>query len=304
MQRHTLFIKQVTVDDIKDRESTRQLLEFVNNNVRILQNMQIKLTIITIPTNNLKDPKIIGMLQKQKVTRLPSLVTSNKVYVGFKDIYNIYDSSIKNFLSPPDDEKNGYIKWQKNAEREISDMNDDEYDMDDDSVDKKSLMKKLSVAMEHRRHTNRAPHATSRPGGNFKKETEQTNQSSSAPEISSYLSLASSQSSQSYRTPNLLDNNSDDDNNDDNDDNSDNGNRDNNRHNLAKRQNMFDNPPITSSIRPARQLSHQPIHDISKNKYHSTLENNNSYTGDDNDDEYDTNSNDFEENKLREKLGM
>lgn len=110
---HKLFYK---TESEASREITVTLLEFIKKNKKVIAAMGIELKLNPIREALLKDARIVDSLRERKITKLPALVTPNKVHLGLAAIIAAYEANINKFTSrkkaEPEESLHDYIYGQ------------------------------------------------------------------------------------------------------------------------------------------------------------------------------------------------
>jgi hypothetical protein len=94
---HDLYVKVVGPDDPdkKSRLLTLEVLKYVHSRLAEFKQMGIAIKVHRITAKHLQSPQLIGAMKKRGIARLPALTTANNVYLGFKEISDLYERNIR-----------------------------------------------------------------------------------------------------------------------------------------------------------------------------------------------------------------
>jgi hypothetical protein len=111
---HNLFVQIVdphTTDAAaqKGRQLTLQALQYIHSRLQVLATMGIKVRVNKIRKSDLANPRLVAAMKKEGITRLPALVTPNNVYVGNREIMDVYEKNVKEFEA-----------WNRRDEKKVS----------------------------------------------------------------------------------------------------------------------------------------------------------------------------------------
>lgn len=82
---------------VKNSDNCIKTLNYLNNNVKTINKMGIKIVIRKINTDDF-DQELVEVLRQQGITRLPTLIMdSGEKYVGLESIKNIFEKNMKRF---------------------------------------------------------------------------------------------------------------------------------------------------------------------------------------------------------------
>jgi hypothetical protein len=96
---HQLYVKVVTGAD-PDRRSrviTLEVLQYIHSRLPILRNMGLAVKVNKIRSQDLQNPRLVEVMKRRGIERLPALTTPNNIYLGYKEISDIYERNIKEF---------------------------------------------------------------------------------------------------------------------------------------------------------------------------------------------------------------
>jgi hypothetical protein len=98
---HQLYVKVVTGSD-PDRSSraiTLQTLRYVHDRVKLFLEMGVAIKVNRIRSQDLASPELVAAMKRRGITRLPALTTLNNVYLGLKEIYDLYEKNIREYMA-------------------------------------------------------------------------------------------------------------------------------------------------------------------------------------------------------------
>jgi len=98
---HNIYVKVVTGsdNDYRSRDITLNILKYLQLKMPLLIQMGVDVKINKIRSQDLQNPRLIEAIRQKGIVRLPALITTNNVYIGFKDIIDVYENNIKIFMS-------------------------------------------------------------------------------------------------------------------------------------------------------------------------------------------------------------
>ena len=128
---HNLYVKVVTGADAdhKSRDITLGALKYVHTRLATFAQMGIAVKVNKIRSQDLQDPRLIEAMRKRGITRLPALTTPNNVYIGLKEICDVYERNVKEFAAVasrgerpvegilPEDDLDSYYREEMSFER-------------------------------------------------------------------------------------------------------------------------------------------------------------------------------------------
>jgi hypothetical protein len=96
-----LFIKIVAPGDpdTKSREITLAVLKYIHARMPDLKQMGLAVRVNKIRSQDLTNPRLVAAMRKRGITRLPALTTAANVYLGYKEICDVYERNIKEFAA-------------------------------------------------------------------------------------------------------------------------------------------------------------------------------------------------------------
>ena len=96
---HIIYVKVATGadDDAKSRDITLELLQYIHTQVPTFAQMGITVKVSKVRSQDLQDPRLIEAMRRRGITRLPALVTPNNVFIGLKEITDVYERNITEF---------------------------------------------------------------------------------------------------------------------------------------------------------------------------------------------------------------
>jgi hypothetical protein len=98
---HNLYVKIVTAGD-SDKKSgplTLQVLEYVHARLPMFKKMGLAVKVNKIRSQDLRNAKLVAAMKRRGITNLPALTTPNNVYLGYKEICDVYERNIKEFAA-------------------------------------------------------------------------------------------------------------------------------------------------------------------------------------------------------------
>ena len=128
---HNLYVKVVTGADAdhKSRDITLGALKYVHARLATFAQMGIAVKVNKIRSQDLQDPRLVEAMRKRGITRLPALTTPNNVYIGLKEICDLYERNVKEFAAVaargerpvegilPEDDLDSYYREEMSFER-------------------------------------------------------------------------------------------------------------------------------------------------------------------------------------------
>lgn len=98
---HNLYVKLVPDGDPdhKSRILTLQVLKYVHARLPVFAKMGLAVKVNKIRAQDLKNAQLVGALRKRGISSLPALTTPNDVYIGFKEIADVYETNVKEFAA-------------------------------------------------------------------------------------------------------------------------------------------------------------------------------------------------------------
>lgn len=188
---HNLYVKIVPAEDGSDNKSkelTKQVLLFITQRLPLLKQMGIRVNVNRIRSKDLKNQQLNLAMKRRGIVRLPALTTPNDVYLGLKEILEIYEKNIKEYeaysrrgdasshreMDLPENDLDEFYRSDMTIERAQKDA--DEEGIGDQ--DTETMMRSYSRMMQRRDKLNRdrkgykpgsggaaddAPPASSRP---------------------------------------------------------------------------------------------------------------------------------------------
>jgi hypothetical protein len=96
---HIIYVKVATGadDDTKSRAITLELLQYIHTQMPMFAQMGITVKVSKVRSQDLQDPRLIEAMRRRGIPRLPALVTPNNVFIGLKEITDVYERNIKEF---------------------------------------------------------------------------------------------------------------------------------------------------------------------------------------------------------------
>ena len=170
---HQLYVKVVTGNDPdrKSRDITLEVLSYVHSRLPKFQQMGLSIKVNRIRSQDLQNPRLVEAMRKRGITRLPALTSPNNVYIGFKEISDVYERNIKEFAAidrreeravdgaaPDGNDLEDFYKGEMSFERAEEDAQETGIGESDDMMDSYRHM------ME-RREKSETGRKTPRPGG-------------------------------------------------------------------------------------------------------------------------------------------
>jgi len=146
---HQLYVKVVTGadPDRKSREITLEVLRYVHSRLPMLQQMGLAVKVNKIRSQDLQNARLVEAMRQRGITRLPALTTPNNVYIGFKEISDIYERNIKEYAAignrgerpvegiVPEDDLDTFYKDEMTFERAEEDAQEAGIGESDDMMD-------------------------------------------------------------------------------------------------------------------------------------------------------------------------
>ena len=96
---HTIYVKVATGadNDAKSRDITLELLQYIYAQMPTFAQMGITVKVSKVRSQDLEDTRLIEAMRRRGIPRLPALVTPNNVFIGLKEITDVYERNIKEF---------------------------------------------------------------------------------------------------------------------------------------------------------------------------------------------------------------
>lgn len=109
---HNIYVKVITGsdNDYKSRDITLNILKYLQVKMPLLQQMGVSVKINKVRSQDLQNPRLVEAIRQKGISRLPALVTASNVYIGFKDIIDVYESNIKTFMKMTTPQKSQPVK--------------------------------------------------------------------------------------------------------------------------------------------------------------------------------------------------
>lgn len=164
---HNLYVKIVPPgdQDVKSHALTRQALLYVTSRLGLFKQMGLKVNVQRVRAKDLKNPRLVEAMKKRGITNLPALTTPNNVYLGVKEIVDIYQKNTKEYeafnrredkqdmraMDAPESELDRYYRTDMTFDRA-------EEDAQDESIgdqDTESMMRSYSRMMQRRETLNK-----------------------------------------------------------------------------------------------------------------------------------------------------
>jgi len=155
---HNIYVKVVTGDDVdhKSRGITLGVLKYVHSRLPMFAQMGLIVKVNKIRSEDLQNPRLVEAMRKRGITRLPAMTTSNSVYIGLKEISDVYERNIKEFTAVasrgehpvegflPEDDLDNFYRNEMSFDR----VNEDEQESGIGEGDE--MMDSYRHMMEHR----------------------------------------------------------------------------------------------------------------------------------------------------------
>jgi hypothetical protein len=146
---HNLYVKVVTGADAdhKSRDITLGVLKYVHARLPMFARMGLAVKVNKIRSQDLQNPRLVEAMRKRGITRLPALTTPNNVYIGLKEISDIYERNIKEFAAVatrgerpvegilPEDDLDSFYRDEMTFERADEDAQETGIGEGDDMMD-------------------------------------------------------------------------------------------------------------------------------------------------------------------------
>jgi hypothetical protein len=164
---HHLYIKTVPKDD-KDQVSykvTMEILLFLHKLLPMFKKMNLHINIHKLVPAQLGNPRLVEMMKKRGITRLPAVTTINNIYLGKNEILALYDRNAREYEAfltrdhravegaAPDDDYRNYYDSEMTFDKAKNDRDDD------DGFDEGGNMMSAYQAMVNRREAGKKPAA-------------------------------------------------------------------------------------------------------------------------------------------------
>jgi len=90
---------ETAASNAKSAEFTKQVLQYVHDNLDAIRRMGIKIQIEKIAPDQLANEKLKAALKARGITRLPAVVTPVAVYLGVGEIIDLYQLNLREFAA-------------------------------------------------------------------------------------------------------------------------------------------------------------------------------------------------------------
>jgi hypothetical protein len=183
LSEHQLYVKIVNGEDpdTKSKPITLRTLQYICGIKDELEKMGIAVRVNKIKSTSLVNQDVVTAMKKRGITRLPALTTVNNVYLGEKEIHDLYERNLQEFqaigrrgeraaaLDTPDDELQAWFQDEMTLARA-------DEDADETGIGENENMMEAYQDMVRRREQNRParpqpnnPHARrdAQEGGEF-----------------------------------------------------------------------------------------------------------------------------------------
>jgi hypothetical protein len=166
-QVHNLYVKIVpeTESDEMSKKLTRQILLYITSRLALLKQMGLKVNVNRVRSKDLQNPALTGAMKRRGISRLPALTTPNNVYLGVKEIVDIYQKNTKEYEAfNRREEKTSYHEMDRPEDNldqfYRDDMTEDnaKADAEDEAIgdqDTESMMRSYSRMMQRREKLNK-----------------------------------------------------------------------------------------------------------------------------------------------------
>jgi hypothetical protein len=97
---HNIYVKITTPadpDHVQNRDITLATLKYVASHIAKFREMGISVKVNKVTSASLKNVDLRNAMKKRGITRLPALTTPNNVYIGYKEIVDIYNLNTREF---------------------------------------------------------------------------------------------------------------------------------------------------------------------------------------------------------------
>lgn len=121
---HNLYVKVVGANDpdSKSRLITLEILKYVSSRIAMFRRMGIVVQVKKVRPVDLQNAKLLAAMKGRGITRLPALTTLNNVYLGYKEISDVYERNIREFNAMKGREEKAVVGAAPDAD-------DDQYDL-------------------------------------------------------------------------------------------------------------------------------------------------------------------------------
>ncbi len=164
---HNLYVKIVpdTESDEMSKKLTRQVLLYITSRLPLLRQMDLKVNVNRVRSKDLKNPALTSAMKRRGIARLPALTTPNNVYLGVKEIVDIYQKNMKEYEAVNRREAKTTHREMDRPEDDLDqfyrdDMTEDnaKADADDEAIgdqDTETMMRSYSRMMQRREKLNK-----------------------------------------------------------------------------------------------------------------------------------------------------
>lgn len=164
---HNLYVKIVpeTESDEMSKKLTRQILLYITSRLALLRQMDLKVNVNRVRSKDLKNPALTDAMKRRGISRLPALTTPNNVYLGVKEIIDIYQKNMKEYEAVNRREPKTAHREMDRPEDDLDrfyrdDMTEDnaKVDAEDEAIgdqDTESMMRSYSRMMQRREKLNK-----------------------------------------------------------------------------------------------------------------------------------------------------
>jgi hypothetical protein len=157
---HNLYIKSPETLPAAEKEVMLEMLRYIHTNLPIFAEMGVSVKINKIRPQDLQNSQVMAAFSAKGITRLPALTTSGNVYIGFKEIRDLYERNIAKFqrVAPQDDGDDSdilerFYRSEMTKEHAEADAQEKEFGEGDDMMDSYRKMlarrEKIEAARPH-----------------------------------------------------------------------------------------------------------------------------------------------------------
>lgn len=98
---HNLYVKIVSPgdSDVKSKGFTLEILKYIHGRIGILKQMGLQVKVNKITSRDLKNERLRDAMKKRGIAKIPALTTPTNIYLGNREIVDIYERNIREFTA-------------------------------------------------------------------------------------------------------------------------------------------------------------------------------------------------------------
>ena len=176
---HNVYVKVVQKGDtdVKSKDLTLQVLKYIHQRINIFKQMGLQIKVNKITSQDLQNVRLRAAMKKKGIARLPAMTTLTNTYLGVKEIFDIYDRNIKEYLAvrgreekkieglAKEDDLDDYFKTEMTFERAEDDEKESGIGESDDMMSAYQSMMQRRDEQNAKRRPSRLPSIPTAPRG-------------------------------------------------------------------------------------------------------------------------------------------